>query len=366
MSEYDERKMKDLIDRLVAMSPEPPPFPEEVNVTQRNITRSNPILMFAGAAAVVLVLAAIPFLIFGGRNGGGIADTTTSTIGTTVTSDAPATTTTEPTTTTTTAETVDREGVYVFLAQTPENSNTGNPALVPFYAVADSVFDSSDANALNLLTQPNLTLPPGFENYVPSDVHVVGVSDGGNGVRVVDMSPEFAQGSGSGLLGDFTMLNQLIYTAGLDSEATTQVQFTVGGQPVTQFGTDGLDISGPLDRESFIDNLNSVIPTSAAAGSGSDPLLLLGKANVFEATVSLELVDLDGNVVYQDFTTASCGTGCWGDFSFDIDYDFSTGPVSIRLFWNSAKDGSPTDVVTMPVSWGDETDSGAWNFLPTS
>lgn len=361
MSEHDERKMKELIDRLVAMSPEPPPFPEEVPVTQRNTSRTNPILMFAGAAAVVLVVAAIPFLIFGGRNGGGIADTTTSTVGSTVTS-APDTTTSQPTTSTT-APVVNREGVYVFLAQTPENSNTGNPALVPFFAMADSVFDSSDANALNLLTQPNLSLPPGFESYVPSNVRVLSVNDPGNGIRVVDMSPEFAMGSGSGLLGDFTMLNQLIYTAGLDAEGTTKIQFTIGGEPVTQFGTDGLDISEPLGQDAFLDQLNSVIPTSSAAGTGSEPLFLTGKANVFEATVSLELVDVDGQVVYQDFTTATCGTGCWGDFSFNIDFDFASTPVSIRLFWNSAKDGAPTDVVTMPVSWGDETDSGAWDFL---
>ena len=34
MSGTDDQRMKDLADRLVAMSPEPPPFPEEHIVTQ--------------------------------------------------------------------------------------------------------------------------------------------------------------------------------------------------------------------------------------------------------------------------------------------------------------------------------------------
>ncbi|HEX9865197.1 MAG TPA: hypothetical protein VGC03_09545, partial [Acidimicrobiia bacterium] len=70
MSGYDDQRMKDLADRLVAMSPEPPPFPEEVTVTQPRVSRSSPVLMFAGAAVIVLVLAAIPLLLF--RGGGSV------------------------------------------------------------------------------------------------------------------------------------------------------------------------------------------------------------------------------------------------------------------------------------------------------
>ena len=68
MSGKDDRKMKELADRLVAMSPEPPPFPEEVSVTQREESKPRPVLVFAGAALVVLLLAAIP--IFLARGGG--------------------------------------------------------------------------------------------------------------------------------------------------------------------------------------------------------------------------------------------------------------------------------------------------------
>jgi hypothetical protein len=171
------------------------------------------------------------------------------------------------------------------------------------------------------------------------------------------MNQAFLDGAG-GLLADFTMLNQLIFTA-TDGEVVTNVLFTVGGAPVTAFGGDGLDLSTPVSRETFADNLNSVNLDSSPAGSGDGPLAVTGLANVFEATVSLEVVDSDGMVVVEDFTTASCGTGCWGTYSFIIDYPF-TGGETIRVFWHSPEDGSPSDVVTIPVLWDDPD---GWDLL---
>jgi len=367
MSGNDDQRMKDLAKRLVAMSPEPPPFPEEVTVTQPRGSRPNPILMFAGAAVIVLILAAVPILLFGGGgNVDPVATTTTSTVPSTETSEPIVTSTTEATTTTTepTTTSIARElrGTIIFLTQTPENSFTGNPALVPFFTnVVAAPGDTDEEIALRTLTNPSLTPPPGFESHIPADVEVVSVNSDDEGVRVVDMNSAFLEGSGSGLLGDFTMLNQLIYTA-TDTELFPQVLFTVGGEPVAQFGTDGLNISEPLNRDAFQDQLNSVILTSAITGSGSSPLVFTGEANVFEATVSLELVDLDGNVVYDDFTTATCGTGCWGSFGFHIeDVDFESTQLTARVFWHSPEDGEPADVVSVPVFWGE---AGAWDFLP--
>ncbi len=85
---------------------------------------------------------------------------------------------------------------------------------------------------------------------------------------------------------------------------------------------------------------------------------IAGFANVFEATVSLEVVDSSGNVVQEDFTTATCGTGCWGAYQFEVDYPF-VGGETIRVFWHSAEDGSPSDVVSIPVLWDDPD---GWEF----
>ena len=49
-----EKKIKDLLGRLVAMSPEPPPYPEETPMatSQPPRKRMHPVLVFAGAAVV--------------------------------------------------------------------------------------------------------------------------------------------------------------------------------------------------------------------------------------------------------------------------------------------------------------------------
>jgi spore germination protein GerM len=372
MSRSDDRRMKELADRLVAMSPEPPPFPEEVSVTQREDSKPRPALVFAGAALVVLLLAAIPiFLSRGGGEVDPIASSTTSTVPTTVTTVPEATTTASlaPTTTappvtttqpapTTTEVAGEPRGVVVFLTEAPENSFLGNPALVPFLVGAfatDEELDDTET-ALSLLTMDELFLPEGFESSIPDPVEVVSVTRADQ-IVTVDMNEPFLDGAG-GLLADMTMLNQLIFTAG-EGEEISEVLFTVGGQPVTAFGSEGLDLSQPVGRDAFLDQLNSVNLDSALSGSGASPLAVTGFANVFEATVSLEVLDAGGTVVHEDFTTATCGTGCWGAFSFSVAYPFSGGET-VRVFWHSAEDGSPSDVVSVPVAWGDDQ---VWDLI---
>ena len=372
MSRSDDRKMKELADRLVAMSPEPPPYPEEVSVTHREDSKPRPVLVFAGAALVVLLLAAIPLLL---SRGGGevdpVASSTTSTVpttvttqpqaSTTVTTEPPATTTTVPATTTTTAPGVEAVEAVLYAVQAPENSFTGNPALVAFRGtVVPGVLFEEPMNpaypGLYALTSENLFLPDGFSNMVPAAVEILGVTPGEHTVTV-DMNEAFLAGSGSGLLGDFTMLNQLIYTASAFGEIES-VLFTVNGEPVTAFGSEGLDLSEPQGRDAYLDQLNSVNVDSPIQGIGDESLRVAGFANVFEATVSLEVVDASGNVVQEDFATATCGTGCWGAYEFEVDYPF-VGDETIRVFWHSAEDGSPSDVVSIPVLWDDPD---GWDF----
>jgi hypothetical protein len=373
MSKSDDRKMKELVDRLVAMSPEPPPFPEEVSVTQREeSSKMRPIWVFAGAALVVLLAAGIPLLL---ARGGGevdpVATSTTSTVASTMTTVPEATTTTgaAPTTTvppvtttqpapTTTVPAETAEAI-LYAVQSPENSFTGNPALVALIGtfIPGGEPLHSGFEGLHALTMDGLVLPDGFTSMVPSAVDILGVSAEDHTVTV-DMNDAFLDGSGSGLLGDFTMLNQLIYTATAQG-GFESVLFTVNGAPVTAFGSEGLDLSQPQGKDAFLDQLNSVNVDSPLNGSGEAPLSVAGFANVFEATVSLEVVDAGGKVVHEDFATATCGTGCWGAYEFSVDYAF-VGGETVRVFWHSAEDGSPSDVVSIPVLWDDPD---GWDFL---
>lgn len=75
-----------------------------------------------------------------------------------------------------------------------------------------------------------------------------------------------------------------------------------------------------------------------------------GCSNTFEATYVWELVDREGTVLAEDFGTASCGSGCVGDFSFTVDYEVDERQVAtLRVFEESAEDGSEVNVNSIPL-----------------
>ena len=365
----DEKKIKDLLARLVSMSPEPPPYPEEnlmAAPTQRK--RYNPVLMFA-AGAVVIAAVIVPVVLLMDDEVPIGAGTTTTTIPPTSTSAAPVTTTAptettssvDATTTTPVPAATTWEGI-VYLYQTPENSFLSNPALVPV------TLELTDLSG-QLLTEDQFTEALGFigpempelpaisalSNAVPPDLQIVGLSAttvDGTAVWAADMNEAFLAGAG-GLLADVTMLNQLIYTITHGEGTDVGVLFTVGGQPVEAFGSEGLDLTEPVDRDTFIDDLGLIFLT--------EPLVALegeyqvsGRANVFEAALMVRIEDGAGNVVHEEPVMATCGTGCWGEFSVGIPADLIVGGESVvTLFTHSPEDGSMIDVITVPIPAGD-------------
>lgn len=84
-----------------------------------------------------------------------------------------------------------------------------------------------------------------------------------------------------------------------------------------------------------------------------DPKLttISGIAQVFEATVSYQLLDGQDRVLASGFTTAASGGPDWGYFSLEID-DLPAGTKKVALFEESAKDGSPLGKVEFGVGPG--------------
>jgi len=88
------------------------------------------------------------------------------------------------------------------------------------------------------------------------------------------------------------------------------------------------------------------------------PISMKGEARVFENVVSLKVLDEENNLLLQDFFMAdSPDVGEFGNFSYVID-TLLKEPVSnkivIQIYWDSPKDGSPLDVVSIPVLLGDK------------
>jgi hypothetical protein len=78
---------------------------------------------------------------------------------------------------------------------------------------------------------------------------------------------------------------------------------------------------------------------------------LVGCANVYEANVRYRL--LAGSAVLDDsFTTATCGTGCVGEFRETISVPAGSGPLTLEVFWDSPADGSERDKVTISLERG--------------
>ena len=82
----------------------------------------------------------------------------------------------------------------------------------------------------------------------------------------------------------------------------------------------------------------------------TSPVTVAGNADVFEATVNIRVLDGEGEVIVESFAMATCGTGCRGDFSTQIDVPIDVEqPGTIQVFEYSAKDGSMINIVEIPV-----------------
>jgi hypothetical protein len=97
-----------------------------------------------------------------------------------------------------------------------------------------------------------------------------------------------------------------------------------------------------------------VSPVTGARHDGT--IDLIGCSNVYEATVQYRVSDAaDGTVLVEGFTTATCGSGCVGEFRETIDLrtlpDGAAGAtVVVEVFWEDAEDGSAADTQSVLVA----------------
>jgi germination protein M len=132
----------------------------------------------------------------------------------------------------------------------------------------------------------------------------------------------------------------------LSTAALAQVVYTL-----TQFAdADSTQVDGATyDRSDFEEQTPSVLVESPLAFEEvASPITATGTANTFEANFQYELLDADGNVIDENFVTATSGTGTRGTFEFttaDVD-DVAT----LVVFESSAEDGSRMNEVEIPLN----------------
>lgn len=189
----------------------------------------------------------------------------------------------------------------------------------------------------------------GVATAIPAGTRLLDVSLSDDGVLTVDLSGEFAAPGSS--LEERLRLAQVVHTA-TQFRTVKGVAFRVDGQPVEVFGSHGIVLDRPQTRRDYLGVFPQILVESPVIGQTvPNPVTVSGVANVFEATVSLRILDAGGREVARTFTTATCGTGCWGDYSVAVDYRVdSDQPGVIEVFESSAEDGSPLHVVRIPVT----------------
>jgi hypothetical protein len=160
----------------------------------------------------------------------------------------------------------------------------------------------------------------GLRTAIPDGTQLLGLEIG-DGIARADLSSEFESGGGSASMQ--ARLAQVVYT--LTQFPTVEgVLFSLDGEPIDVLGGEGVVIDHPLTRRDYADLLPAILVTSPALNqSVASPVVLRGSANVFEANVGIEILDQNGDVLADTFTTATCGTGCRGAFrarvAFEVD-----------------------------------------------
>ena len=296
----------------------------------------------------------VALAVLGAACGDGDAAGSTTTTTPTSTSVRPDTTTTAPSTTTTVAPTTtttteSRDGHAVYFLLDELDPDAGGPYLVPVYREITGV-DVPLAVTEALLEGPTADETagtPAISTAIPEDTTALGV-EVSEGTATVDLSAEYGQGGGSASM--FGRLAQVVYTLTRLPDIE-DVEFAIEGEPVAIFSTEGIELEGAQARDDFYDWLPPIFVDHPAWGEPvTSPIAVSGLSNVFEAVSQVLLTDDDGLPLFEDTVMATCGTGCWGEWSVEIPFTIDRDQFGALIVWeNSAKDGSQINIREYPI-----------------
>jgi hypothetical protein len=188
----------------------------------------------------------------------------------------------------------------------------------------------------------------GVATQIPDGTQLLGLIVD-KGIATVDLTSEYESGGGTASM---TMrLAQVVCTLN-QFPSVKGVLFQLDGRPVDVLGGEGIVIDHPLRCRDYKDLLPAILVTSPAIGQAvSNPVTVSGSANVFEANVTVDIIDASGRVVGNAFTTATCGTGCRGTFSVTVSYEVRAaqrGEIVVHDD-DAAGTGHPPHEVHIPV-----------------
>jgi hypothetical protein len=218
---------------------------------------------------------------------------------------------------------------------------------IPLWAPETKAVGRASLEAL-LGGPPDPSVAEGVGTQVPPGTTLLGLSIS-NGLATVNLSPQFL--SGGSAVSEWTRLGQVVFTIG-QFPTVRRVAIQLDGQPIEPFEVQGAALGRPWERSDFEQLLPAIVVEQPAIGEAvSSPVEVSGTADVFEATVSLRILDEGGNEIASGFTDATCGTGCRGTYrttlAYHVDHD---QPGTVEAFEASAENGKAINVVDIPVT----------------
>jgi hypothetical protein len=155
----------------------------------------------------------------------------------------------------------------------------------------------------------------GLRSQIPAGTALLGVRISA-GVATVDLSSSFESSASAASMP--LRIAQIVYTV-TQFPSVRSVRFAINGQGVTVLG--GVPVQSPQTRAMDSGYLPAITVQSPTIGEQvSNAVTVAGTANVFEATVSIRVLDSAGREIARTFTTATCGTGCRGYYSVAVTY----------------------------------------------
>lgn len=197
----------------------------------------------------------------------------------------------------------------------------------------------------------------GLSTAIPEGTELRSLDIAGN-IATVDLSEDFTapgdEPSGEGRLA------QIVYTL-TQFPTVDQVELLVNGQVVDSLGDTGVTVSGNLTRADFefegaYPSITPMVlielprPGDTIVDTGAD---VSGSAFTFEAAIYLEVLDGNGDVIVPEvYFMGDRSEGMQATFSLFVGLDDAEpGPLTIRMFDNSAEDGSRVGITEVPINF---------------
>jgi hypothetical protein len=99
-----------------------------------------------------------------------------------------------------------------------------------------------------------------------------------------------------------------------------------------------------------------IVDVPASGATVTSPVTIAGKARVFEAHVSITIFDAGGNILAETFTTAAEAGPVLAPYTTSVPFAATNQQQGcIRVFEESAQDGSPRNVVQVEVVFAPPT-----------